>query len=165
MLPKWRNFTRLELAALFIFGVMVLIFAIALWGPVKSSTPIVTTAPDQGTCLWRATAKAWIDTNQNGTWDVNESPLPGVKFFIDDVLHDHQNIGPSESISDSRGQADIYVFWSPDCPGMALEIYAEPPSGYRMTTQSRIRSSSSSEGGLPTREGGTYSFGFASVTP
>jgi hypothetical protein len=103
-------------------------------------------------CEWRGRANAWIDEDKNGTRNANEPPLQGVEFFVDDVTNRFTDVG-EEAVSNEKGSAELYVFL-PDCPRVDyFEVYAEPPSGYQETTQSRIRAHLDSDK--------PFSFGFA----
>lgn len=95
-------------------------------------------------CFFAGTVKAWVDKNENEMWDPDESPLSGVKFFIDDVRNHNTNVG-DEAISNEAGEALVYV-WLPGCPRVRFEIYAKPPSNYRPTTQPRIPAHENDEG-------------------
>lgn len=99
-------------------------------------------------CMWRGTAKAWIDENGNGNWDANERPLSGVSFHIDDVHNKYNDVGGA--VSNAGGIADLSV-WLPGCPNVAFEIYVIAPTGYRSTTQPRVS----------IRGEGPFLFGFA----
>ena len=89
-------------------------------------------------CGWDDTALAWIDDNKNGIWDSYEKPLAGVHFIGDDIQHEYDT--SSESISDNKGRARVYIF-PVDCHGfdkIEIIIKATPPDGYRSTTPSEI---------------------------
>lgn len=105
-------------------------------------------------CYYLGAVRAWIDTNGDGVWNPDESPLSGVRFFIDDVRHNSQNVG-EEAVSDETGEATVFVFL-PGCPRVRFEIYAAVPSGYRLTTEPRLRARQSDEG--------PFLFGFAPAT-
>jgi hypothetical protein len=104
-------------------------------------------------CFFAGTARAWIDENENGIWDPDELPLPGVRFFVDDIKNELTNVGDAAS-SNEDGEAVVYV-WLPGCPRVRFEIYATPPPGYRLTTQPRIPARQDDDGPFP--------FGFAPV--
>lgn len=87
-------------------------------------------------CIWPATARAWIDENQNGRWDTGEKPLAGVTFYVDDVLNRPVKVG-SDAVSGENGEANLSVFL-PGCPPRRFEVYAEPPPGYELTTRARL---------------------------
>ncbi len=88
-------------------------------------------------CMITATVDAWIDENANGAWDDGEIPLEGVEFHVDDILNSYTDVG-NRSISNQNGKASIDV-WLPGCPKTRFELYAMPPSGYRLTTKARLR--------------------------
>ena len=97
-------------------------------------------------CTWYATAKSWLDENENGEWDTNERPLPGVQL----------SIGWDHPISDVRGEGRGAVVTVNVCsPSYPVEVSATPPAGYRLTTPGRIMSA----GGAGAH--GPFLFGFA----
>lgn len=100
-------------------------------------------------CYWHATAKSWLDKDENGKWDANEPPLPGVQFTI----------GWDHSVSglDGRGYG-MMVAQNACSPSYEIEISATPPVGYRLTTSGQLIS--------PGGEGdhGPFLFGFASLS-
>lgn len=109
-----------------------------------------------GDCVWPGTAIAWVDVNADGIRDVGEPPLPGVKFYIDDVRNDLEKVG--EGVSDWYGEASFSV-WLPGCPRVEFEVYPEVPAGYRLTTLSRLSASQTPEFGFG------YLPGVPTVTP
>jgi streptogramin lyase len=104
-------------------------------------------------CAWYASVEAWVDENANGIWDEGEPPLEGVEFHVDDVLNGYTNMG--NAISDWKGIARISL-WLPGCPKARFEVYAEPPTGYRLTTDARLPAEGEGYGGS-----GPFRFGFA----
>jgi hypothetical protein len=89
-------------------------------------------------CGWDDTAIAWIDENENGVWENNERPLPGVQFIADDIQHDYDT--SNEAISGANGEAWVSVF-PVDCDGfefVKIVIQAVPPEGYQSTTPDQI---------------------------
>lgn len=103
---------------------------------------------------WEAAVQAWIDENENGTWDAGELPLAGVKFFADYTLGNYTGVMagfPTNIDGDSRlGMG----FHGSGLTG--ITIYPEVPAGYRLTTPARVPAS-----GGRTQE--PYRFGFANV--
>ena len=101
---------------------------------------------------WEAAVQAWIDENENGTWDAGELPLAGVKFFADYTLGNNTGVMagfPTNIDGDSRlGMG----FHGSGLTG--ITIYPEVPAGYRLTTPARVKAS-----GGRTQE--PYRFGFA----
>lgn len=104
-------------------------------------------------CIWDATGEAWVDENANGIWDEGEPPLEGVEFHVDDILNGHADVG--RATSDWDGKANISV-WLPGCPKARFEVYAEPPSSYRLTTDVRLPVEGTGYG-----DSGPFRFGFA----
>jgi len=85
-------------------------------------------------CELSATARTWVDQNENGVWDTDESPLSGVGCFIDSPY----GVGIGEAVSDRNGEARLYVMLA-DCPKRAVySVYVDSPVGYRPTTQTRL---------------------------
>jgi hypothetical protein len=88
-------------------------------------------------CVWIAEARAFVDANGNELWDIDEPPLAGVTFRVEDVLNHFENVDDSVAVSDSSGRAKLSV-WLPGCPKVELEVYAVTPSGYVLTTAERL---------------------------
>lgn len=86
-------------------------------------------------CAWSGTARAWLDENANGSRDPDEQPAAGIQFWVDDVRNGLVRM--SGAVSDAAGEAKIRV-WMPGCPRVALEIYPQVPSQYRVTTPARV---------------------------
>jgi protocatechuate 3,4-dioxygenase beta subunit len=100
-------------------------------------------------CEWEARVKAWIDMNEDGRWDDAELPLPDVTTFVEGAY----TVGIGEASTNEEGEAHLSTMLA-GCPkDIVLSVGAEPPSGYRLTTQAR----------LPARETdeGPFLFGFA----
>jgi hypothetical protein len=122
------------LAILVVFSVTILIL-LAL-GPVVGNMFSAMVMCDQH-CTDRILARAWLDTNKNGIWDTDESPLAGVEFLID-------GRSGEDHISDLNGEAviDRFGLWSCDeaCPDRGpVDISAKPPEGYEPTTSPIIK--------------------------
>jgi hypothetical protein len=99
-------------------------------------------------CTWRVTAQAWVDANRDGIRAADEQPLPGVKFFVDDVKNNF--VRATTATADAKGAVDLYVFIA-GCPDHKMVVYPEVPEHYCLTTQERQEDSDSN----------TYVFGFA----
>ena len=112
-----------------------------------------------GDCLWYDEAGAWIDENQNGVWDNNESPLAGVQFYVDDIRNNYQDVG-AQAISDENGRARLSV-WLPGCPDVKFEISAKPPEGFQLTTPDRLAVSKDAFGNS---QKDLFIFGFISLS-
>ena len=123
---------RRIISILIALALLVLIaLAVVVWR--YSHIDSAETAED---CGWDARAVVWLDKNGNGIWDEGEQPFQGVKIFVDDTLNHYTKVG-RDSVSDFRGAASLSV-WLPGCPNVEFEIYAEPPTGYRLTTPPRV---------------------------
>ena len=107
-----------------------------------------------GDCGWGSSAKAWIDVNENGIWDADEPPLPGVKFWVDNTQAQHMNTGFGGK-SNSKGESTLFVGFGSGCGLIDYSVYPEIPTGYRLTTQSPL-----SVRGMPGADYGPYFFGF-----
>ena len=85
-------------------------------------------------CGVSATARTFLDQNENGVWDAGESPLPDVQCFMESS----QGVAIGEATSDLNGDARLQVMQA-GCPkGAVFWVYAEPPPGYRLTTLARL---------------------------
>jgi hypothetical protein len=143
-----------------LFGLVIgAVIGLALYGPTTTVKPIFQPVGSDQTCLWNGTAKAWIDENENGTWDESEPPLEGVRFSYDGLKDDGTQSGV-ESVSKPNGEALLAV-WSYDCSSPIFGINAKPPNGYRATSPTRVLGGMYEDNGVAWRKGGTYLFGFA----
>jgi hypothetical protein len=79
-------------------------------------------------CSYSGMARAWLDANENGSWDEGEEPLPGIEFSVSGDLDAAQG-----GISNEKGEAVVGAI-NMSC-GTAFSICAEPAPGYRLTTQ------------------------------
>lgn len=103
-------------------------------------------------CELSATVRTWVDENENGIWDDNEAPLPDVKCFVEGAY----TVGVGKAASNQDGEAHLSVMLA-GCPKEAVfSVYAEPPSGYRLTTQARLSARGHDER--------PFLFGFAPVS-
>lgn len=83
-------------------------------------------------CFTYFNLTAWEDSNQDGIWNEEESPMEGVIFFVDGFYVSSSNRGKASS--NSEGQATIDT-WSPgECMDNNFTIRAETPDGYAPTT-------------------------------
>ena len=71
-------------------------------------------------------ARSWVDSNGNGTWDVNEVPLAGVTLV---VLGDQRS-----QPSDATGFAGVAFIGGCEAEGMEAKAAAESPLGFTFTT-------------------------------
>ena len=115
-----------------IFGAVIV--ALALLGP--SIGNVFSNVVSDNFCFWLGAAQAWVDVNENGTRDADELPLSGVRITLVD-LNNRETI-KDVGISDDDGR--VYFFMRAEegtCPG-PFDVYAEPPSGYYLTTPMQI---------------------------
>lgn len=92
-------------------------------------------------------ARAWIDANANGVWDLSprEAALSGVTFHI--TLGDQESGVGAPAVSDGDGLAHPEIVWGGTKPCSVLQreleseqsilIYPEVPVGYRLTSAFR----------------------------
>lgn len=93
--------------------------------------------PPNLNCDWSEAARVWIDENENGLWDHDESPLAGVQVIIDDVNSD--DLIPAIAVSDSNGMAELFIApLNCNVNRTKLFLYAIPPEGYKPTTPWRV---------------------------
>ncbi|MBP7687049.1 MAG: hypothetical protein KA765_04050 [Thermoflexales bacterium] len=108
-------------------------------------------------CGWTATAKAWIDQNENGIWDKGEQPFQGVVFRADDAVNYYaETVTPTTS--NSKGAGELYHPGAQTCGKISYQIYTDVPQGYRLTTASRLAIQ-----GKKADYYGPYLFGFTSL--
>jgi streptogramin lyase len=112
---------------------LIMLSAIIILVMSGCSRPMVETPGD---CIWQGVAQAWIDQNENGIWDSNEHPLPGISFFVDDVLNNLLQVA-DYATSNLQGDARLLV-WLPGCPDVKFEVYPEVPKQYHLTTPQRL---------------------------
>jgi hypothetical protein len=103
------------------------------------------------------TAKAWIDQNENGTWDKNELPLARVEFVVINNQQEQEFV--DKSTSDESGKATLLTFpyTCNSLHGINLVVQATQPNGYRATTPEQVIISGDE---LAHTLGRTYLFGF-----
>ena len=87
-------------------------------------------------CAWSAPILTWLDINENGVWDEGELPIEGVRFQVNDIKNNYQNVG-SPAISDWEGKSAAQV-WLPGCPSAKFEVLAVPPEGYYFVSSSVV---------------------------
>jgi len=109
-------------------------------------------------CAWQSSAKTWVDSNGDGLVNNGEPPLGEVEIHIDDVQNQLVDVG-WHTISDKNGEARLNVL-IPGCSDVLLEVYANTPEGYRITTKPRIEVNQDFWGSLDTEN--IYYFGFRS---
>jgi hypothetical protein len=139
----------------FIFGSMLItISTIALI--FFSTLHYIFRAGSVSGCAWHSSARAWIDSNQDGLVNHGESPLRDVAIHIDDVQNKLVDIG-WPAITDLYGDVQLQVSIQ-DCSNSVFEIYADLPAGFRLTTRPRIEVNRDFWGGLGAEP--IYYFGF-----
>jgi hypothetical protein len=109
-------------------------------------------------CPWHGSAKTWIDLNQDGIVNNDESPLGNVSIHIDDIQNQLLDVG-WPAITDKYGDAQLNAS-IPGCSNSVFEIYADPPEGFRLTTRPHIEVDRDFWGRLGTEN--IYYFGFIS---
>ena len=103
-----------------LFGLLILTFVL-----------LVGCSPD---CEWSTAIQTWVDRNENGIWDDDESPLPNVTSIVESF----ESVGIAEATSDEKGEARLYVLLS-GCPREVIfYVYVLSPPGYRVSTRSVI---------------------------
>ena len=107
-------------------------------------------------CYWQGRAIAWIDSNENGLLDSNELALENVPVHVDDLDNHRIDVG-IRAITDQHGIARLSVFIA-GCSSADLEVYADSPTGYKLTTAARIHVKKDFFRGLAPDS--TYYFGF-----
>lgn len=121
---SWRRIALVLLVAI----VGVVLVALVLLKPEVERIFASLTVSD---CQWTRTVRVWNDANANGVRDVGEAPLAGVRIVVDDVKNQLQRVG--SGTSDANGDALLSVF-IPGCPETAMQIHAETPVGFCLTT-------------------------------
>jgi len=108
--------------------------------PTQEPTPWVVTVEVEvcpGGCI--CTAEAWIDQNGNGKRDSEDGPLAGVRFRVVGYGNNHEQV--ETWTSDETGYHEYFMVGC-TCPCFDAVIQAEPPPGYRLTTQGRSKGAS-----------------------
>ena len=110
-------------------------------------------------CAWQASAKAWLDGNGDGQFDLGEPPLSDVAIYVNDVKNQLINVSwPAITNEDGDVQLSVSI---PQCTETALEVYALAPEGYRLTTRPSFEISPDLWPNLNRKR--VYYFGFASI--
>ncbi len=87
-------------------------------------------------CFFRETGYAWVDENQNGTWEANESPLENVLFTVESTKPGLSYLR-SIAVSNKKGEATLYLFLA-GCPDARLQVRTDAPSPYQQTTTTYV---------------------------
>ncbi len=110
-------------------------------------------------CAWRASAKAWSDSNGNGLVDYGEPPLGNVKVHVDDVENRLVPVGGRGWTATTDKDGDVqFNIPIPGCGVTTFAIYADVPQGYRLTTMPRLEARSAIWESLSAAR--VYYFGF-----
>ena len=140
----------------FLGSILIAIFTIALM--VFSALNYILSSGGIVDCAWHSIARTWIDSNGNGFVNKDEQPLSDVEIHVDDIQNQFVDIG-WPAITDDNGEVHLNVP-VPDCSDTVLEIYADTPEGYRITTIPTIEVNRDFWGSLSTQQ--VYYFGFIS---
>jgi hypothetical protein len=131
-----RNFLSIQMMKYRTIG-QCLLLSLVVWGTlsacVAANTPTSTSEP---LCdnYWIVTAKAWIDTNENGVWDAKERPLQKVKFWAEEIPSTHGTAPLYEAESDFNGEGRLDLFLA-GCPKVKVVIHADVPLNHRLVAQ------------------------------
>lgn len=87
-------------------------------------------------CFFRATAKAWVDANENESWDDGEQPLENVLFTVKPTGMGHAYLRTT-AVSNQQGEAELHLFLA-GCPDVSLNVRADAPLHYQLTTSATI---------------------------
>jgi len=87
-------------------------------------------------CVWRGSARAWVDSNGDGRVSHGEPPLSDVQIHVDDVENQLMDVS-WPAITDNNGDVQLNVS-IPGCSNTVFEIYVEIPEGYRIITRPRL---------------------------
>lgn len=87
-------------------------------------------------CAWHGSARAWIDSNEDGRVDPGEPPLRDVAIHVDDIQNHLVDIN-WPAATDDRGDVQL-IASIPGCAETMFEIYVDIPEGYRITTRPHI---------------------------
>jgi hypothetical protein len=87
-------------------------------------------------CTWYASARTWIDFNEDGHFNSGEAPLRDVKVHVADLQNQLADLS-WPAITDPTGQVQLSLS-IPGCVDTLVEIYVDVPEGYRITTRPRL---------------------------
>lgn len=116
--------------------------------PTETPEPTSAVIVDYGIqvhCNWDGVVRAWLDTNENGQWEENEPPMPGIRFLMRGETFQLPR-------TDWNGETMWYAYAR--CADSNSEIIASVPPGYYLTTEGSRLVSEYYNGRLPP-------FGFA----
>jgi hypothetical protein len=103
--------------------------------PAVTATPYPAPVEAKPDCGWHSDVRAFVDENANKRWDAAEPPLPGVTFYADDIFNNESKVAGATTGEDGRTTLIVFIY---DCRRVELEIYAQVPEGYVLTTPERI---------------------------
>lgn len=89
-----------------------------------------------GNCAWQASARAWIDSNQDGLLNPGEPPLSNIQIHVNDIQNQFLDVS-WPAITDQEGDVQL-IASVPGCADTVLEVRVDIPEGYRVTTRPRI---------------------------
>jgi len=138
---------------LFSISAIVLIFCLIVFFVLYYILRVRSTAD----CAWVSEARTWIDSNGDGILNNNERPLSDVNIHVDDPENNLIDVS-NPAKTDGTGSANLVV-WLPGCPNVSFEVYADVPSGYKITTPQRIKVNKDFWGDVETNT--IYYFGFS----
>jgi hypothetical protein len=90
-------------------------------------------------CAWGGRIQGWLDENENGLWDENETAMPGITYVIN-----ISNGNTIETKSDSTGEAS-FVFRIVCGTEPTVDIYPLLPPKTQVTTEPSLRDISTRE--------------------
>ncbi len=127
-----------RLLEFFLGSILIAIFTVALL--FFSALHYVLRADSNTDCAWHASVRAWIDSNGDGLVNRGEPPLGSVAVHVDDTGDRLVPLGAAgwTAITDKNGDVQFNIPM-PGCPATTLEIHANIPEGYRLTTPPRIQ--------------------------
>lgn len=132
-------------------------FLIACQNQTSSLPTASSTLPPSATflvvrdCSFRETARAWIDANENGSWDEGEQPLENVLFTVKPTGMGYAYLRTT-AVSNQQGEAELHLFLA-GCPDVSLSVQADGPLHYQLTTHATIPDD-------PNRFAEVFAFGF-----
>jgi hypothetical protein len=101
-------------------------------------------------CVWGGRIQGWLDENENGLWDENETAMPEITYVIN-INHENK----MEAKSDSTGEAS-FVFYMVCGTEPTVDIYPLLPPETQITTDPLLKDISTSE-----KPEDPFVFGFA----
>lgn len=140
-------------------AILAMILCLGIVGVVVGNTKGINPKP-MADCEWSGIAFAYIDENEDGVFQKDEHPLPGVTFHVLDRLDQSSEV--QTGISEVNGEAELFLFLF-GCPQVEYEITADKPAGFRLTTAASLPSKA--DYGEVFQFGFAYLPGVSTVTP